>query len=258
MTLDPGGHVIVAGRTSSADFPTVRPAQALHGGGTSDAFVAKLAPDGSVLLFSTFLGGRDHDFASAVAVDGAGDIYVAGTTQSPDFPVTNDAFDRTCGNDGGCEPRRVVVRGFPAIVPHLDAFVARFSEYGERRFSTFLGGGKYDEARALTIDAEGRLLVAGFTSTDFAGGDNVTCEGELSCPPFVVQLDRTGSVLLMGARLPFLASYAPVFDAVAMALGPEGAVLVGTNWSGTALVGRLGAVRRAPPDRRPPEHDRIP
>src|SRR5437867_3701635 len=77
-----------SGWTESADFPTANPLrpQALGGG---EAFVAKLSPDGSGLIYSTYLGGSAYDAGYSIAVDADGDAYVAGTTGSTDFPTVN-------------------------------------------------------------------------------------------------------------------------------------------------------------------------
>jgi uncharacterized repeat protein (TIGR01451 family) len=83
------GSAYVAGGTSSADFPQFEPARG-HGG-LSDAFVARLNPAGSALLFSTYLGGAANDQANALAVNSAGEIFVVGNTASPDFPVRSAA-----------------------------------------------------------------------------------------------------------------------------------------------------------------------
>jgi hypothetical protein len=78
----------VTGETSSLDFPTANPFQAALGGGT-DAFVTKLTPDGSALVYSTYLGGSGVDRGFAIAVDAGGAAYVTGRTRSPDFPTAS-------------------------------------------------------------------------------------------------------------------------------------------------------------------------
>ena len=78
------GSVILTGLTASLDFPLVNPLQAAHGGG-SDAFVARIAPSGSALDYSTFLGGLRDDVSNGVGLDESGSIYLSGTTRSGDF-----------------------------------------------------------------------------------------------------------------------------------------------------------------------------
>ena len=127
----------------SSDFPTVNPLKAELGdtvpiatGEVGDAFVSVLAVDASQLLYSTYLGGSGPDSGNAIAVNGAGRIFVTGHTNSPDFPVSADAIDPTCGMDGTCEM-------FPSD-PHRDAFLVildPFRSGGESLvYSTYLGG----------------------------------------------------------------------------------------------------------------------
>src|SRR5262249_20749800 len=89
IAVDSDGNAYVAGTTGSTDFPTVNPLQATFGGYNSDAYVAKLSPDGSALLFSTYLGGSQTDRGNALALDADGGIYVAGVSYSADFPTAN-------------------------------------------------------------------------------------------------------------------------------------------------------------------------
>jgi hypothetical protein len=101
ITVDSAGNTYVTGETASVNFPTASPVQAAPGGGT-DAFVTKLNPAGSALVYSTYLGGSLDDSASSMAVDSAGSAYVTGSTGSTDFPTTTGAFDQTAnGSDDG-------------------------------------------------------------------------------------------------------------------------------------------------------------
>ena len=87
MTMDPYGDVYVTGATSSPDFPVQWPIQAVNAGGI-DAFVAKMNPMLSTLIFSTYLGGSGSDQANAIAVDAETSIIVAGETSSANYPAT--------------------------------------------------------------------------------------------------------------------------------------------------------------------------
>lgn len=90
IAVDSGGNSYVAGQTYATDFPTVSPLQAFKASNSGyDAFVTKLSADGSAMLYSTYLGGRDWDYVSGIAVDSAGNAYVTGRTFSTDFPTTN-------------------------------------------------------------------------------------------------------------------------------------------------------------------------
>jgi hypothetical protein len=97
IALDAQGDLYIAGQTSSEDFPTVDPVQEQYGGGTSDAFVAELGSGGGSLAFSTFLGGSNADWANAIAVDRYGNVVVAGTTLSADFPTLNAQYPYSSG-----------------------------------------------------------------------------------------------------------------------------------------------------------------
>ncbi|HVA00140.1 MAG TPA: SBBP repeat-containing protein, partial [Terriglobia bacterium] len=150
IAVDSSGNAYVTGSTASTNFPTAAPiASALSG--TADAFVAKLDPSGSSLVYSTFLGGNNVDQGSAIAVDSSGDAFVAGTTSSTNFPTTAGAAQT--GFAGG----------------QTDAFVARLNPAGDTlAYATYLGGTGNDTAHAIALDSSGDAFVAGDTaSTDF-------------------------------------------------------------------------------------------
>ena len=89
--MDRAGDVWVAGETWSRNFPVTEDArQKEYGGEEYDAFLVKLSPSGK-LLYATYLGGGWWDEANALAVDGSGDVWVSGGTNSTNFPVTADA-----------------------------------------------------------------------------------------------------------------------------------------------------------------------
>ena len=166
IAVDAGGNAYVAGFTSSSDFPTVAPLQATnhaaanHG---SNAFLAKLNAAGNALVYSTYLGGSGTqgalitgDMATAVAVDGAGDAYVAGITMSPDFPTQMPFQPSNEELSGGAT-----------------AFVAKLNTAGSALvYSSYLGGsggnadaGFGDCANAIAVDRAGNAYVAGQTSS---------------------------------------------------------------------------------------------
>ena len=94
IAVDSTGHPHVAGATTAQTFPVKNAIQSTFAG-TQDGFLTKLAANGGSLIYSTFLGGSNQDFATAVRLDGAGNAYVCGTSQSPNFPTTAGAFQRT-------------------------------------------------------------------------------------------------------------------------------------------------------------------
>jgi hypothetical protein len=101
IAVDQAGNAYVTGWTSSSDFPTVNPLQPALGGPHGNAFVAEVSAEGSTLVYSTYLGGSNFDYAYGIALDPAGNAYVAGFTKSSDIPTVNPlqpALGSTNGN----------------------------------------------------------------------------------------------------------------------------------------------------------------
>ncbi|MGI8985059.1 MAG: SBBP repeat-containing protein [Acidimicrobiales bacterium] len=146
IAVDSSGSAYVTGSTNSADFPTANPLQPAGGG--TDAFVARLNPAGSALVYATHLGGTAADSGNGIAVDGAGSAYVTGSTDSTDFPTTSAVQ--------------------PASGGGTDAFVAKVAADGSvLDFATYLGGTADDSAFGVALGS-GTVYVAGSTeSTDF-------------------------------------------------------------------------------------------
>ena len=159
VALDTNGFVYITGQTLSSKFPTNSPPggyQTNFAGGnvTGDAFVAKFDNQGSNLVYLTYLGGSGDDIAYGVAVDSAGHTYVAGTTDSTNFPVTN-AIPGGTHLSGTFYPE--------------DAFVAELETNGSQLvYSTYLGGAGYDAAYGIAVDSSNDAYVTGITySTNF-------------------------------------------------------------------------------------------
>ncbi|MCL6478057.1 MAG: SBBP repeat-containing protein [Peptococcaceae bacterium] len=149
--LDINGNVYITGYTYSSNFPTTAGAYDTSHNGAYDAFVSKFDNQFSSLLASTFIGGNDYDLAKTIAVSESGDIYIAGDTYSPDYPTTEGAYDESYNGR------------YDVFITKLDSGLANISA------STYMGGKDwYDHARALAIDNEGNVYVAGCTySPDF-------------------------------------------------------------------------------------------
>ncbi len=148
FTLDSQGNVYVAGKTGADGFPTTPGAYDLTYNGSDDAFVAKLSNDLTTLIAASFLGGSSWDEATVLAIDGQGNVYVAGQTGSANFPTTPGAYDRTY-NYGLC-----------------DTFVAKLSsDLTTLRASTFLGGSGRDFATAIALDVQGNVYIVGLTDS---------------------------------------------------------------------------------------------
>src|SRR2546429_19417 len=150
IAVDSSGSAYVTGLTYSTDFWTTSGAFQKTLNGAQNAFISKLNAVGSALVFSTLLGGSDHDQGSAVSLDSGSNVYVAGKTQSVNFPVTSDAF-RSSSQTAN------------------DAFVTKLnSDASSLIFSTYLGGTNLNIATGIAVDAAGSAYVTGFTrSPDF-------------------------------------------------------------------------------------------
>lgn len=187
------GLLYLAGTTTSTDFPTTEGAfQRTYGGGASDGFVAALSLDGTKLVYSTYIGGSAGDMAyTEIEPHPDGSLYIAGATNSADFPVTPGAYQPklASGHDGA------------KWQEDGDAFVARIAPALDRLvFSTYLGGGSFDEVshnQGLAVDSAGRPVVVGMTSSsDFpttAGAFSDLYKGMLD--GFVSVLSEDGSKL---------------------------------------------------------------
>jgi hypothetical protein len=145
IAVDPTGAAYITGHTESGDFPTRPGSFDTMLGGARDAFVSKISADGSMLVYSSFLGGASLDVGNDIYVDATGSAYVVGETQSSGFPVTVGAFDTTWNSFN-------------------DAFITKLNpDGGSLAFSTFLGGGSNDFANAFALDSSANIYVTGYT-----------------------------------------------------------------------------------------------
>lgn len=150
VAVDASGAAYVAGETTSPDFPTVAAFDSTFNASEDyEGFVAKINPAGSALVFSTYLGGGANDYVHGIALGPRGEVFVAGDTQSPDFPTVSAAL--------------------PSPVGSREGFVTRLSASGSTLvYSTFLGGTSDDGAAGIAVDATGAAYVTGVTrSADF-------------------------------------------------------------------------------------------
>ncbi len=175
IAADQAGNVYITGFTSSTDFPVQGPVQSQNkatpvNGTPNVAFVTKLDPTGSHLIYSTYLGGSlaGQTRAYAIAIDSTGSAYITGSTQQFDFPVTAGAYQTGCGylvnrsssNCGG---------------DASSAFLTKLSPGGGSLvYSTFLGPGD-DAAYAVAVDSQGQAYVAGISGDQCASNDPAAC-----------------------------------------------------------------------------------
>ncbi len=168
-------HIVVVGETASTDFPVVNALQSVNAG-AEDLFVTRLTPSGNAAILSTYFGGSASDLAQEGVLESS-QVYLAGTTESPDFP-TRDPIQ---GNLAG---------GSDALLARID--LTRISV----SFSTLLGGSGVDRARDLLRTTSGRLFLAGTTeSSDFpveADALDSTLSG--ASDGFLVEISETFSL----------------------------------------------------------------
>lgn len=146
-----------------------------------DAFVTKLNPSGSALLFSTLLGGSSEEIGNGIAIDGSGNIYVVGQTSSLNFPVAN-AFQGAPGVSDFC---------FNGFVTKINPSVPSFA------FSTYLGGTGCDVANAVAVDSSGNVYVTGNTSsTNFptANAFQPNIGSDFNSDSFVTKFTTSGAM----------------------------------------------------------------
>jgi hypothetical protein len=188
IAVDSAGNAYATGFTNSTNFPTTPGAFQTSSAGNT-AFVAKLNPAGSALVYSTYLGGGGpcpaptcSDGGRGIAVDSLGNAYVTGNTYSTSFPTTPGAFQAT--SPGG-----------------NNAFVTKLNPAGSAPllYSTYLGGSGDDDGRGIAVDSQGNAYVTGITySTDFpttAGAFQTTYAG--GGDAYVTKLNPAGSAQLL-------------------------------------------------------------
>ncbi|HET7215009.1 MAG TPA: SBBP repeat-containing protein [Terriglobia bacterium] len=182
IAVGPAGNTYVTGTTASINFPTTTGNQASLGGG-GDVFVAKLNSTGTALIYSVFLGGGNLDKATSLAVDSSGNAYLAGYTDSTDFPATSGAFQ--VNNSG-----------------NTDAFLAKLNVTGSLVYATYLGGSSIDYGRGVAVDASGDAFVTGSTqSTDFPTMNPLQVGLDGGSDAFLAEFDPTGASLLYSTYL---------------------------------------------------------
>src|SRR5258707_9168004 len=181
IAADSSGAVYITGVTTSADFPIVSGTQR-PSGSLSDAFVAKLNPAGTAIVYTTYLGGSGRDSGNAIAVDSSGNAYVAGDTESSDFPTLNPIQN--------------------AIGGRRNAFVAKLSPTGALVYSTYLGGGGQDSAFGISVDGAGNAYVCGETrSSNFPTRAPLQASSGGGTDGFVAKLAPSGSQLVYSTYL---------------------------------------------------------
>jgi hypothetical protein len=194
VLVDGDGSAYVTGDSGNG-FPTTEGApQKAYGGYMSDAFVAKLNPAGSALVYATYLGGEDFDVGWSLALGSDRSLYVTGTA-AMNFPTTPGAFQKDW-NLADCDPDPLRMSACS------DAFVAKLTPSGSLAYSTFLGGTSKDYGRGIAVDADGNAYVTGYTmSWDFPTAHPLQKDGGGTDDVFVSVLNPAGSALLFSTYL---------------------------------------------------------
>ncbi|MGC9516192.1 MAG: SBBP repeat-containing protein [Methanomicrobiales archaeon] len=185
VAVDNSGSAHITGYTYSNNFPTTPGAYQTTNNSNYDAFVTKLNPTGTDLIYSTYLGGSGPDDGVGIAVDNSGSAYIAGYTYSNNFPTTPDAYQTT--NNG-----------------NADAFVTKLNSNGtDLIYSTYLGGTDNDYGVRIALDNSGSAHITGYThSTNFPttpGAYQTTNNGYVDA--FITKLNPTGTDLIYSTYL---------------------------------------------------------
>ena len=153
LAIDSTGAAYLAGSTRSTNFPVSNGFQMSPGSAAfPDAFVAKIAPDGKSIAYSTYLGGSGSDEAFAIAVDATGAAYVGGGTGSRNFPVQAGALQPAFGGS----ILNQSATGFLAVINPAGNKIA---------YATLLGGSRQEQVRAIALDTAGNVYAGGNTSS---------------------------------------------------------------------------------------------
>jgi len=185
IAVDSIGNAYITGVTNSINYPVK---SALPGlsvlTGTGSAFVTRLNATGNTLGYSTYLGGNGDDSGQGLALDSSSNVYIVGSTDSTDFPVTTYAYDK--------------------FVSGTDAFVAKLSVSGSSlSYATYLGGGGSEAGYDIVVDSIGQVLISGETSSgNFPVTSNAAQPFYLGGEDaFVAQLNSSGSTLVFASYL---------------------------------------------------------
>ncbi len=180
IAVDPEGNIYMSGATTSTDFPTTPGSLQPTLGGNTDAFVVKLNPQGSGLIYGTYFGGPVQDVGDRMRLDAEGNAYVTGSTDGSGFPATEGAFQTAWGGQ-------------------LDAFVAKIDAAGANLlYATYLGGNGSEIPADIEINAFDEAHIAGIaSSTNFPGTPGAYQEQVVvgTFDAFVAKFDATGSAL---------------------------------------------------------------
>ncbi len=190
IALDGSNNAYIAGWTSSTDYPTTSGAydESFNGGtDRGDVIISKLNSNGTDLVYSTFIGGSADEKALSIALDGSNNAYIAGRSESGNYPTTSGAYDET-HNGGG-----------------KDVILTKLNSSGSALiYSTFIGGSGIDEANSIVLDALNNAYITGFAwSEDFPTTSEAydTSANSYWTDVFITKVDSSGSDLVYSTYL---------------------------------------------------------
>lgn len=143
--MDDTGNIYIAGDTISTDFPVSADAHQSTNAGGDDAFLSKFDSSGS-LAYSTYIGGSNDEETCDIAIDGTGNAYITGRTESSDYPTTSDIYQTT--KSGG-----------------YDSFLSKINTSGDLNYSTFVGGSGSEYTCNISVDSTGNAYITGRTNS---------------------------------------------------------------------------------------------
>jgi hypothetical protein len=180
IAVDSSGNAYIAGQTDSNNYPTIGSPIQGQNAGTDDAFISKINPTGTALVYSTYLGGSAGDLATGIALDSSNNAYVSGITGSSNFPTTTGAFQTT--QSGSFD----------------NGFVTEIKADGSTKiYSTYLGGTGGNDPFGIAVDSAGEAYVTGSTSsTNFPTVNPAQISNGGGLDVFVTKFNSAGSALL--------------------------------------------------------------
>lgn len=172
IAVDPFGNASIAGNTVAQDFPTLNAIQSVKGAGNVKGFVSKFSPDGSDLVYSTYLGGSGFTTVNGIAADSSGNIYLTGSTTAADLPVANGLWP--IDPIGNLRPRT--------------GFVIKLDPTGSVVYATYVGD-VHSEGESIATDSDGNVYVSGIFY-------------DAPMNSFLIKLDPTGAGVVYSINLP--------------------------------------------------------
>jgi hypothetical protein len=232
IVVDTSGNAYVTGSTNSKDFPTTagvfQPTNNGWGVMNTNAFVAKINPTATAIVYSTYLGGGWDDGATGIAIDAARNAYVTGFATSDDFPTTPGVIQRAKAPQPECDA---------AWIFCTDAFVAKLNATGTALvYSTYLGGNLSDGASGIAVDPAGNAHITGSTwSTNFPVFRPLQAVSGGELDAFVTKLNATATAFLYSTYLGGRKNTGSFWDGhdegVRIAVDFDGASAYVTGWT---------------------------